>query len=74
MPKIYESPDGGKTVYVRESGSTERELHSIDPELAESVLRMFEEQMWSDILKDSKTNATLKGILDQAVMVWKLSK
>lgn len=74
LPKIYESPDGGKTVYVRESGSTERELHSIDPELAESVLRMFEEQMWSDILKDSKTNATLKGILDQAVMVWKLSK
>ena len=24
MPKIYESPDGGITIYVREAGSTER--------------------------------------------------
>tara|TARA_Y200000002_G_scaffold369228_1_gene363124 strand:- start:42 stop:218 length:177 start_codon:yes stop_codon:yes gene_type:complete len=24
MPKIYESPDGGTTIYVREAGSTER--------------------------------------------------
>jgi len=23
---IYESPDGGKTVYIRESGSSERKL------------------------------------------------
>ena len=26
MPKIYESPDGGKTVYEREFGSNKREL------------------------------------------------
>lgn len=26
MEKIYESPDGGKTVYQREVGSSEREL------------------------------------------------
>ena len=25
-PKIYESPDGGKTIYEREFGSTERPL------------------------------------------------
>jgi len=28
---IYESPDGGKTVYTRKSGETARTLHSIDP-------------------------------------------
>jgi hypothetical protein len=28
---IYESPDGGKTVYSRKSGETTRTLHSIDP-------------------------------------------
>jgi hypothetical protein len=28
---IYESPDGGKTVYARKSGETCRVLHSIDP-------------------------------------------
>ena len=28
---IYESPDGGKTIYSRKSGSSTRTLHSIDP-------------------------------------------
>lgn len=28
---IYESPDGGKTVYARRSGETVRHLHSVDP-------------------------------------------
>jgi uncharacterized protein YihD (DUF1040 family) len=28
---IYESPDGGKTVYARKSGETIRHLHSVDP-------------------------------------------
>jgi len=27
---IYESPDGGKTVYSRKSGDSTRTLHSID--------------------------------------------
>lgn len=27
---IYESPDGGQTVYVREDGSTGRVLYSVD--------------------------------------------
>lgn len=28
---IYESPDGGKTVYSRKAGETVRHLHSVDP-------------------------------------------
>lgn len=28
---IYESPDGGKTIYSRKMGETQRTLHSIDP-------------------------------------------
>jgi hypothetical protein len=28
---IYESPDGGKTVYSRKMGDTVRNLHSVDP-------------------------------------------
>jgi hypothetical protein len=28
---IYESPDGGKTVYARKPGETTRHLHSVDP-------------------------------------------
>lgn len=29
---IYESPDGGKTVYARKNGETVRHLHSVDPQ------------------------------------------
>ena len=29
---IYESPDGGKTVYARKPGETVRHLHSVDPQ------------------------------------------
>lgn len=29
---IYESPDGGKTVYTRKPGETVRHLHSVDPQ------------------------------------------
>lgn len=29
---IYESPDGGKTVYSRKPGETVRHLHSVDPQ------------------------------------------
>lgn len=28
---VYESPDGGKTVYARKHGSSERQLHWVDP-------------------------------------------
>ena len=28
---IYESPDGGKTVYARKPGETVRHLHHVDP-------------------------------------------
>jgi hypothetical protein len=28
---IYESPDGGKTVYTRKPGTDRRHLHSVDP-------------------------------------------
>lgn len=29
---IYESPDGGKTVYARKPGETSRTLYSVDPQ------------------------------------------
>lgn len=28
---IYESPDGGKTIYAREHGSSDRQLVHVDP-------------------------------------------
>ena len=68
--KVYESPDGGKTIYEREIGSTERVMIREDPE------RKYIEQYknWHDILKVARNNPTLHDLVEQAEMVYALIK
>ena len=68
--KIYESPDGGKTIYEREMGSTERIMIREDPE------RKYIEQYnnWRDILKVARNNTTLHDLVEQAEMVYAIIK
>jgi hypothetical protein len=68
--KIYESPDGGKTIYEREIGSTERIMIREDPE------RKYIEQYnnWRDILKVARNNTTLHDLVEQAEMVYAIIK
>jgi hypothetical protein len=73
---IYESPDGGKTVYERESGSSERKLimdnRTVDGRpLHEHIM---ENKLWGEIHRAAKTNTTLADILEQAKMVYALIK
>jgi len=68
---IYESPDGGKTVYRRLSGSpTAREMVREDPEC------QYIEQWnyWRDILKTAKNNTTLSDAIHKAEMIYNLIK
>jgi hypothetical protein len=59
---IYESPDGGKTIYSRKSGSSERTLHSIDPmykkeqELAQRWVKLKEAVYLEDPAIDDLIN------------------
>lgn len=69
---IYESPDGGQTVYVRKPGETHRELHWESPEKKDLIRQLEEDKLWGEIRRAAQTNPTLQGILDQAVMVYKL--
>lgn len=73
---IYESPDGGKTVYVREPGQDPktRTLTWESDEAKDIHKELQETQLWQDIRAAAKTNPTLAGILEQAVMVYNLSK
>jgi hypothetical protein len=75
MPNIYESPDGGKTVYVREFGSPTRVMtqSSIEDKL-KSLVKNNEEQQWRDILKAAENNAVLAEMLVQAKLLYLLSK
>lgn len=73
---IYESPDGGKTVYVRKPGDPiqSRQLHWESDEVKELRAAVDEELLWRNIVKAGRDNTTLQGILDQAVMIYNLSK
>lgn len=69
MNYIYESPDGGQTVYRREFGSTDRELYI---ESGSPVTHSY--GMWAEILRAGTTNPTLQHMIEELIIYYKLSK
>lgn len=69
---IYESPDGGKTVYGRYTGESDRWIvgRRFDP-IWEDIR---DNNLWNDIRKSAETNESLKKILDHAILTYHLSK
>jgi len=67
---IFESPDGGKTIYARKSGQTERTLIQEDPGKKDRD-RWLE---WRDILEASKDNPALADQIEKAEIIWRLIK
>lgn len=62
---IYESPDGGKTVYARQLGSDERYLVSKDPALIEREKTAVRANRLLSILRMSETDCTIKDALEK---------
>jgi hypothetical protein len=71
---IFESPDGGKTVYSRTNGTAMRELHSVSSELTAEMDRVQREQQWLAILKMSERNPALQEAVDRAIVLYELSR
>jgi hypothetical protein len=69
---IYESPDGGETVYQRESGNITRELYSQSPKTVDRHAQLMEDKLWGAIRRSSKTDPALKEMLDQIKMYYTL--
>lgn len=69
-PMIYESPDGGNTIYVRKSNSTEREL------VYKNHVSLFRDRLnlWRDILTEAERNSALEDMVNQTEMLYKLVK
>ena len=61
---IYESPDGGKTVYAREMGSDKRFIVKQDTSIIERQQTAMRSNRLLTILKKSETDATLKDALE----------
>lgn len=71
---IFESPDGGKTVYSRKSGEMDRKLVYEDPEAKAEKLLQLRWIEWRDILEASKTNPGLAELVEKAETFYRLLK
>ena len=67
---IYESPDGGKTIYSRKSGSSDRTLIQEDSNIKVNQRWLT----WKEILKLAETEPSLRNAIEQAEIVYALIK
>ena len=65
---IYESPDGGDTIYRRPFGTNQRELVREGP-LRQKMLRS---QLWRDIFQAAETDAVLKEMIEKVEVYHRL--
>jgi len=76
--KIFESPNGGHTIYSRTIGSSERTLereHDPRTEDGRSLHDLImESKMWGDIHRRAKTDPALQDALDRVILLYYLSK
>ena len=68
---IYESPDGGNTVYQRLPGTSQRDLIKENLPLLE---QMLEDKMWGEIRRLAATNPAMKEYTDRCVELYHLLK
>jgi hypothetical protein len=71
---VYESPDGGLTIYKRKSGSSERVLHSVAPELQERIELERRRNEWMDIFNTAERTPALQEAIERVKILYELSK
>ncbi len=71
---IFESPDGGRTVYSRKSGSSDRTLVHKDPQLILEEEEAAKWVKWKDILREAKDNPTLTDAIERVEVLYALIK
>ena len=71
---VFESPDGGRTVYARRPGSLERTLHWQDPKLKQEMEDLERQRRWSEIFHARKENAELNTLCEKIEVLYELSR
>jgi len=71
MSKIFESPDGGATIYERESGEIYRTLVKENSHLFE---KMAEDKLWGEIRRMGKDNPVMQEELERVIILYHLLK
>ena len=72
-PKIFESPDGGKTVFERDERSVTRKLSAVERN-REIAHEMLEETKWLAILRAARKDPRLQAEVDRVRMFYELTK
>ena len=71
---IFESPDGGRTVYARQPGNKERTLHRQDPEVQRELAVLESQKRWVDIFQARQDNSELNRLCEQVEIMYELSR
>ena len=72
---VYESPDGGRTVYRRHIHTNDRYLTEESMRRAEQIkTEILEHQLWSEIHDAAKHDPELKSMLEQVKVYYLLTK
>jgi hypothetical protein len=71
---IYESPDGGDTVYAREVGKTERVMIGQNTRAKSLVDKIQEDKLWGEIRRMAETDPGMAELLDRARVYYQLKK
>lgn len=71
MTYVYESPDGGETVFRRRIGGGDREqISGLTPDQVRA--RMQENQLWHKIRQAADQDLELRDMLDQIKLYYQL--
>ena len=71
---IFESPDGGKTIYRRTSGNPHRELHYESDEIVTLRDEVKETQLWHEIRQAACKRPELAKLLEEIKILYFLQK
>lgn len=71
---IFESPDGGRTVYARSPGHQHKQLHRQDPELQRELEELESQKRWVDIFQARTNNPELDQLCEQVEILYELGK
>jgi len=71
---VYESPDGGETVYRRRIGVSgeHREIHSISPRQKDLYQGLQRSKLWGNIHRESENDPVLKDLLDRVEIYYRM--
>jgi hypothetical protein len=71
---IFESPDGGRTVYARSPGNNERTLHYQDPKLQQELAELESQKRWVNIFQARQDNPELDRLCEQVELLYELGR